>query len=106
MNHKELLTHILAHDEKVQNCDPMQLLNLINSTFLQIKECTNLEESQKYFDLLQNAQEIISELFFAEKITLSKELRKFVRDCERLVDPWLREYLFKKIKENNYFYEA
>jgi hypothetical protein len=104
MYYKQLLSDVL--NEKNQDEWLIQCLDLINNTLLQIKNCHSFAESQKYFDLLQNAQEIISELFFTEKIVLSKELRKFVRDCERLDDPWLREYLFKKIKENNYFYEA
>jgi len=55
-----------------------------------------------YFDKLQEIQEALSKLTFVEEIELSKPLRQFVRDCDRLDDIWLRKRLYNEIKNDKY----
>lgn len=78
------------------------LLNTINTLLLNIKMCDTVGESNTYFDLLQKIQENICGPFFRDEVVFNDELAKFVRDCDRLDDPWLREYLFEKIKKGEY----
>lgn len=73
--------------------------------FLKIKGCKSAEEAKAYFDLLQKAQEILAMLFFKENIQISDKLQKFIRDCDRLDDDWLRNSIFNKIKEGTYNYD-
>ncbi len=67
-----------------------------------IKLCSSEHEAKIYFDILQNIQNILATLMFREEIEVNDEIAQFVRDCERLDDPWLRDYLFIKIKNNEY----
>lgn len=71
--------------------------------FSKIKYSKNQEEANRYFDILQQFQEILSKLYFREKINLSLKMQTFVRDCDRLDDDWLRGKLFKQIKKGVYF---
>lgn len=73
--------------------------------FTKIKSSKNLDEANIYFDILQDIQGVLSGLFFKGKITLSGKLQKFIYDCERLDDFWLRNELFNKIKQEKYNYD-
>lgn len=73
--------------------------------FSKIKSSKNIEEAEVYFDILQQIQGILAELFFKGKIELSDILRRFISDCERLDDEWLRNHLFGLIKEGKYNYD-
>ncbi|MBY0110232.1 MAG: hypothetical protein K2X90_03920 [Candidatus Babeliaceae bacterium] len=77
-------------------------INLLLS--FKIRNCNNLQEAKKYFDILQKIQEVLAMLFFKEKIEISNKLQKFIRDFERLDDGWLRENLFNEIKQGSYNY--
>lgn len=66
--------------------------------FTKIKHCLDLGEANIYFDTLQKIQDVLARLYFKNKISLSDKLQKFVQDCDRLDDSWLREEIFKKIK--------
>lgn len=63
-----------------------------------IKNCKTLEDAQQYFDVLQAIQEIIGGLFFSEEIEVSSKMEQFIRECDRLDDPWLRQHIFEKMK--------
>lgn len=75
----------------------------INTTILKIKACKDIFEAQMYFDVLQNAQDILSKLSFVEGIKLPDGLVRFVNDCDRLDDKNTRDYFFNKIKKDEYF---
>lgn len=75
----------------------------IKELFLRIKKCNTLQQANYFFDLLQKIQEILAQLFYKQKITLSENLQKFVSDFDRIDDPWLREYMLNAIKNNEYF---
>jgi len=75
----------------------------IKKTLLQIAECNYFENTKLYFNFLENKQSLLAKLAFKEKIGLSKALKKFVHDFERLDDPELRKYLYTKIHNKNYF---
>lgn len=81
---------------------PTEVMQQILHVIKEIKNCDSYKETKIYFDTLQETQEALGFLFFNNKISLSPELRKFVRDCDRLDDEWLREHLFEKIKTGIY----
>lgn len=95
---------------KLENCirqseaDPYLpvVLEKVKLILYEIKQCKNVENANIYFDLLDQVQYVMCGLVFRDNIIVSQELRKFVRDCDRLDDPWLRDYLFKKIKSDEY----
>lgn len=74
----------------------------ISHIFSEIKKLNTLEESKELFNFLQKIQETLGFLFFNDIILLPSQLKQFVRDCDRLDDPWLREHLFNKLKNNSY----
>lgn len=69
-----------------------------------IKNCHSIGEATVYFDVLQKIQEILAMLYFKETIEISDKLKKFIYDCDRLDDNWLRDALFQKVKEGAYNY--
>ncbi|MFA6066666.1 MAG: hypothetical protein WC707_05800 [Candidatus Babeliaceae bacterium] len=72
----------------------------IDNLFLKIKNCNNKKDADIYFDQLQKIQDNLAELLFVYDAKLSSDLVKFISDCDRLDDPWLREYLFNFVKQN------
>jgi hypothetical protein len=76
--------------------------NEISLFFAKIKTCETLEAANEYFDLLEKIQNTLAILSFKYEIKLPSNLNKFVSDCDRLDDSWLREHLFNKIKNNKY----
>jgi|ERR1700733_102544 len=71
-------------------------------SFNEVKGSSNLQDAEAAFDKLQKIQEILACLFFKYDVAMADDLREFIRDCDRLDDPWLRENLFAKIKSGNY----
>lgn len=69
---------------------------------ISIKNCKTLEDAQEYFDVLQQIQEIVGGLFFSNEIEVSTSMEQFIRECDRLDDPWLRQHLFEKIQQGRY----
>lgn len=67
---------------------------------ISIKNCKTLEDAQQYFDVLQQTQEIVGGLFFSGEIEVSTKMEQFIRECDRLDDPWLRQHIFEKIKQD------
>lgn len=82
-----------------------QLKGAINEIIQKIKICKSVVEADAFFDELFAIQDVLAELLFVHHITMMPSLRKFIRDCERLDDPWLREYLFNEIKHDRYSLE-
>ena len=74
--------------------------------FVKIKNCVDEIEAGQYFDLLQKIQEILATLFFRDLITVSDKLEKFIKDCDRLDDPWLRSVIYNMVKQDLYNYNA
>ena len=75
---------------------------VVHSLTASIKNCKTLESAQEYFDVLQAIQEIVGGLFFSDEIEVSTRMEQFIRECDRLDDPWLRQHLFEKIKQGTY----
>lgn len=73
--------------------------------FSKIKNCKSINEANEYFDILQKMHKILAILFFKEKLEISDKLQKFIKDCDRLDDEWLRNKIFNKIKEDSYDYD-
>jgi hypothetical protein len=78
------------------------LLQLILKIFSAIKQCKNIYEAQSHFDVLDKIQFSLATLVFKEKVGVSNELRKFIRDCDRLDDTDVRKFLFDGIKNGTY----
>ena len=70
--------------------------------FVAIKNSKNKKESDCFFDILQKIQGYLARLFFSDHINVSQSLEVFMRDCDRLDDPWLRQHVFNKIKQGTY----
>lgn len=74
----------------------------IQKILLDVKRCDDINEATRYFDLLEQINNQLCDLYYNKNVSISNRLKKFVNDCDRLDDPWLRDYLFKKIKNNEY----
>ncbi len=68
----------------------------------QIKLSENATTAGKYFDLLQKTQVALAKLMYVSKIGIPDPLCWFVRDFERIDDNELRNYIFNKIKNDEY----
>jgi hypothetical protein len=77
----------------------------IENLFLNIKESSCYDDAEKYFDLLQIAQESLSDIAFNNKATIPEYLWEFVKQCDRLDDSDLRRYLYKEIQEGHCFFK-
>lgn len=69
---------------------------------LQIENCKNIIIANAYFDQLQQIQTTLAIYAFKYEIEMTNPLYKFISDCDRLDDPWLREFLFDRIKNGKY----
>ena len=87
--------------EKIEAQLP-QLLELINKQLAQIRQTKSIQQAKPYFDILQDTQFIVARLAFIKEVPLTKELGKFLSDCDRLDDPWLRDQLFRRLKQGTY----
>ena len=80
----------------------LQLPHHIENILLKIKSCSNIEQAKSYFDILNDAQGVISITISEDIIELPDTLWKLYKDFDRIDDMEWREYLFKKIKLDNY----
>lgn len=80
--------------------------NEIAGLIKNIRVCESIAMVDKYFDELQRLQEALSQLLFEYDFQMPAELVNFVGECDRLDDIRLREYLFVKIKNNNYSFDT
>lgn len=74
----------------------------INALLLKIQNAENIEAAGVYFDQLENIQAVVSGLIFQKQIKVSDCMWKFFKDFDRADDYRVREYLFKRIKNNDY----
>ena len=74
----------------------------IRNLFFMINKTNSLEESKKYFEVLDKLQGKLSKIVFDENIDISNNLRKFIYDFERLDDEKVLERLYKGIFNNEY----
>lgn len=84
---------VLSHLEVIE-----QEIDLLLFTY--IKHCKNTDEAKPYFNILQKIQEILAMLFFTHQIEVTDKLKKFIHDCDRLDDDWLRNEIFNQIKKD------
>ena len=107
LKNKVLLFKLLAEME----ADPTQpniklrlnfLYQQILLLLLKIKDCENIITANTYFDQLQKIQQALAIYAFKYEIEMTNSLYKFISDCDRLDDPWLREFLFDRIKNGKY----
>ncbi len=77
---------------------------IVDLLFNKIKSCKTLEDPSQYFDLLEKIYSPIAMLFFKEHIEISDKLRRFIRDFDRIDDPWLRKQLYETIQNCSYNY--
>lgn len=67
-----------------------------------IKTCKDQSSAGRIFSSLEKIQSSFARAFFIDGITLPQELRKIVRDCDRLDDQDVRDFLFNEIKNGTY----
>ena len=91
--------------EKIDEQLPL-MLEIINDLLAKIKESNDLQAANYYFDILQEIQYVLAILAFVKEIPITKELDKFLSDCDRLDDAWTRDMLFKLIKADEYHLES
>lgn len=91
--------------EKIDEQLPL-MLEVINDLLVKIKFSNDLQVANFYFDILQEIQDVLATIAFVKEIPVTKELDKFLSDCERLDDAWTRDMLFKMIKADTYHLET
>lgn len=62
----------------------------------EIAECHSIDGSQKFFDELYEIQWKLSEIVFSRNIDIGSKLKEFTREFDRLHDPYIRDYWFKR----------
>ena len=98
-----LIKDLRSYPDEINVLPKLPLLyNRILALLEYVKSAESAVEAEAYFNELLKIHEILSELLFVHGIQMTPQLRKFIRDCERLDDEWLREYLFKELKNNRY----
>ncbi len=78
------------------------IVSIIDDIIKKVKYCEKYTDAELLFKQLFMIQDMLAELLFVHHIPMIPSLRKFIRDCERLDDPWLRKHLFQKIQDNTY----
>jgi hypothetical protein len=91
--------------EKIDEQLPL-MLEVVNDLLAKIKLANSMQEANFYFDILQEIQDVLATVAFVKEIPITKELDKFLSDCERLDDAWTRDMLFKMIKADTYHLES
>ena len=74
----------------------------ISDLMKEIEESPSIQQANAFFDALQKYQHILAKILYKSDIQLSKRLRDFVIDFDRLDDNNLREFIYPKIKEREY----
>jgi len=74
----------------------------IDNIFLQMQVFDDIMQVSNYFEQLESIHSFLAKLVFLEKVDITTDLRRFVRDFDRIDDLWWREYIFNKIKTENY----
>lgn len=64
-----------------------------------IAEVSSLKEAENYFDILYSIQNKLSMLLFARNIEIGGRLVNLTKEFDRLYDPYIREYWFRRFKE-------
>jgi hypothetical protein len=100
----ELFMHQLKSNFNKENIQIMLplILEEIYKLLERIYECNTEKQAQIYFDELWEIQELLSGIAFKHGLSLPQELKKIVRDCERLDDKDVRHFLFNEIKNDTY----
>ena len=91
--------------EKIDAQLPL-LLDVINEQLAQIKQAADIQQANPHFDILQDIQFVVARLAFIKDVPLTKELGKFLSDCDRLDDDWTRTHLFDLIQQDKYHLET
>jgi hypothetical protein len=91
--------------EKIDEQLPF-MLEVINDLLVKIKLSNDLQAANYYFDTLQEIQYVLAIIAFVKEIPITKELGKFLSDCDRLDVVWTRDMLFKMIKADAYHLET
>jgi hypothetical protein len=64
----------------------------------EISDCNSSDEAQGLFDDLLDVQGKLSGLLFGRRIDIGSKLEDLTREFDRLDDPYIRDYWFKKFK--------
>ena len=71
-----------------------------------IKEAASMEDAMLVFDVLDDIQLVVGQAVFGEAIEVSKPLRNFVHDFDRIDLLEVREWLYDEIKSGTYDLEG
>jgi len=72
----------------------------------QISDCSCAADADQKFEELLEIQSKLSNLLFARKFNIGKKLEDLTREFDRLYDPYIREYWFKKFKNGDLWPES
>ena len=63
---------------------------------LEIANCSSVKHADHIFDELLEIQAMLSNLLFGRQIDIGEKLETLTREFDRLDDPYIREYWFKR----------
>lgn len=66
---------------------------------LNISKCSSLLDSECYFDRLYEIQGKLAALVFGRNYSIAPKLLGFVKEFDRLHEPYIRDYWHKRFKE-------
>ena len=102
-NFRKLLQKIESDNSQLNFSTELNDLEIqINDLFFKIKKINSLELASDYFDLLGEAQSVVSKLIFDKELEVSNSIWKFFKDFDRIDDNRVREYIFQEIKNGRY----
>jgi hypothetical protein len=104
MNTLKNLLQQLASGSKLldKNPDCLLIANEIRHLFSKIKSCNTFDESQSYFDSLEQIVLVLERLVYKNKTEVTEELSNFLKDFDRVDDMDLRHHMFTEIKNDRY----
>lgn len=66
-----------------------------------VTRSASLSEAEKSFDTLFSIQNQLSKLLFSRNIDIGPRLVTLTKEFDRLYDPYIREYWFKRFREGS-----
>lgn len=103
----EKFTQLIDHYLKCNNTEKLEnnlsfIQEILTLMLNQIKNTNNFEEATLTFDVLGDIQFVLAQAVFKRKIVVTPQLNKFITDFDRIDDLDMKNFLYSKIKLNEY----
>ncbi len=101
-NFIELLEKKLECTDKKKISENFVFIKELVYLFFEQIKVSDVDETNLIFKVLEDIQSVLAKAVFKNKVNVTPELRKFVYDFDRIDDDDMKNYLYSKIKSNDY----